>query len=172
MRDRTHLFSRPRQRTSLLQSGTSLLELVITLAILAILTAAVLPMTANTVKSRREVELRRALRELRESIDRFNRIEYVLFQGQRIPIEDRTPSGFPKKLNILYEGFIPAGQVNDKKVYHLRRLPIDPMTGTAEWGIRSSTDEPDDYSTNGDDVFDVYSLSEGTAMDGTKYKTW
>lgn len=154
------------------QSGTSLLELIVTLAILAILTASALPLTANAVKSRRETELRYALREIRDSIDRFNRLEYVQWQGQRVPIEERTPSGYPKKLNILYEGFIPVGQINGKKVYYLRRLPIDPMTGKAEWGIRSSTDEPNSGSTNGDDVFDVYSLSDGTALNGAKYREW
>ncbi len=73
---------------------------------------------------------------------------------------------------MLHEGFVPVGQVNGKKVYYLRRLPVDPITGRAEWGLRSSTDEPDTSRTNGDDVFDVYSLAEGKALNGTKYREW
>ncbi|MBX7223254.1 MAG: prepilin-type N-terminal cleavage/methylation domain-containing protein [Blastocatellia bacterium] len=154
------------------QGGVSLLELIITLAILAILTAAALPLTANAVKGRREAELRYALREIRDAIDRYRRVERDQFADQRIPIENRTPSGYPKKLEILHEGFIQVGQVNGKKTYYLRRLPKDPMTGNTEWGLRSSTDEPDSSSTNGDDVYDVYTLSEGTGLNGTKYREW
>jgi general secretion pathway protein G len=89
-----------------------------------------------------------------------------------VPIQERTPTGYPKKLDILVEGFVPANRVDDKKIRFLRRLPVDPMTGVAEWGVRSSTDDPDTESTNGEDVFDVYSLSEGKGLNGTKYKEW
>lgn len=156
-----------------LESGLSLLELILTIAILAMLAAATLPLAQNTVKRNREIELRRALREIRTAIDRFKALnDSTNPPGQLIPIQERTQSGYPKKLEVLYEGFIPANRVDDQKLRLLRKLPIDPMTGEADWGIRSSTDDPDSIGGNGDDVFDVYSKSDGIALNGTKYSEW
>lgn len=153
--------------------GLSLLELILTLAILSVLAAATLPLAQNTVKRNREIELRRALREIRTAIDRFKALnDSTNPPGQLIPIQERTQSGYPKKLEVLYEGFVPANRVDDQKIRFLRRLPIDPMTGDDDWGTRSSTDEPDSLGTNGDDVFDVYSKSDGIALDGSKYSEW
>ncbi len=152
--------------------GLTLLELVITLGILAILVSAALPLTSNAVKGRREQELRQALREMRDALDRFNRIEYGQFGGQRVPIEERTPSGYPKKLDLLFDGFVPVGRVDGKKVYYLRRVPVDPLTGKREWGFRSSTDAPDASSTTGEDVFDVYSLSTDKGLNDIPYREW
>ena len=132
-----------------------------------------LPLAYNTVKRNREMELRRALRELRSAIDAYREFHFSgLPPGQFIPIQERTQSGFPKTLEILSDGFVPANRVDDKKKRFLRRMPIDPMTGEAKWGVKSSTDDPDSSSTNGEDVFDVFSLSDGKALNGSKYKDW
>jgi general secretion pathway protein G len=155
------------------QSAFSLVELIITLAILAMLAASALPLATNTVRRNREIELRRALRELRIGIDQYKAFsDSTIPQGQLIPIQERTPSGYPKNLEILVEGFVPANKIDDKKKRFLRRIPVDPTTGKAEWGIKSTTDDPDAESTNGEDVFDVFSLSDGKALNGSKYREW
>ena len=155
------------------ESAFSLIELIITLAILAMLAAVALPLAVNTVRRNREIELRRGLRELRMAIDRYKQYnDSSTPPGQFIPIQERTPTGFPKKLEILVDGFVPANRVDDKKIRFLRRMPVDPMTGEAEWGVKSSTDDPEDDSTNGEDVFDVYSKSDGTGLNGMKYREW
>lgn len=153
--------------------GLTLLELIITLAILAMLAAATLPLAFNTVKRNREVELHRALRELRNGIDSYKRYsDQTNPTGQLIPIEERTLTGYPKTLEILVKGFTPANQVEDKKLRFLRKIPIDPTTGKADWVVTSSTDDPDSVSSNGEDVFDVHSKSDGVGLNGTKYKDW
>ncbi|HKV40986.1 MAG TPA: type II secretion system protein [Blastocatellia bacterium] len=154
-------------------SGFTFLELVITITILSILTAAAVPMVRNSVKREREIELRLALRQLRTAIDAYH--HYNEFTGgNAIPIELRTPSGYPKDLNILVDGFIPANVVGTSgaKVRFLRRIPIDPMTGNKEWGLRGYKDEPDSTSWGEEDVFDVYTKSDGQALNGTKYRDW
>ncbi len=153
------------------QRGSSLLEMIITLAILAILTSAALPLARTAARSRQETELRRALREIRFAIDRYKEFNDQT-GGQRTPVELRTPSGYPKNLAVLYEGFVPVGNVDGRKVFFLRRLPLDPMTGKADWQIRSSQDDPDSALSMGDDVFDVRSRSTATALDGTRYDEW
>jgi general secretion pathway protein G len=153
--------------------GFTLLEIIIVITILSILTAAAVPMVRNSVKRQREEDLRLALRQLRQAIDRYK--EYNdRSNGGAIPLEFKTPSGYPKELNILVEGFIPANVVGTSgaKVRFLRRLPEDPMTGNTNWGLRSYKDDPGTTSWGGDDVFDVYSKSDGTALNGTKYKDW
>jgi general secretion pathway protein G len=155
------------------QSGLSLLELIVTLAILAMLASATLPLAYNTVKRNREIELRRGLRELRTAIDAYKRYnDSTVPPGQLIPIQERTPTGYPKNLEILVKGFTPANRVDDKKLRFLRKIPVDPMTGKDEWKLTSSTDDPESDSTNDEDVFDVRSKSEGTALNGTKYRDW
>ena len=155
------------------QSGFTLLEIIIVITILSVLTAAAVPMVRNSVKRGREIELRIALRQIRQAIDRYR--EYRdKFGDNAIPIEWKTQSGYPKELKILVEGFIPANVVgtSGNRIRFLRRLPIDPMTGKADWALRSYKDRPDSTSWGGDDVFDVYSKSTEAALDGTKYKDW
>lgn len=154
-------------------SGFSLLELVIVLTIMAILAAGTYPLLRNSVRREREVELRESLRSIRKAID-----DYKKFNdqsgGQAIPIEDRTKSGYPKTLKILADGFIPANVVGTEgnKVRFLRRLPLDPMTGTDDWGLRGTSDDADSSSWSGEDIFDVRTKSDGTALDGTRYRDW
>ena len=155
------------------RSGFTLLELIIVITILSVLTAAAVPMVRNSVKREREAELRVALRQLRQAIDRYS--DYATKQPNAIPLEFKTPPPFyPKDLKILVEGFIPANTVglSGNRVRFMRRLPIDPMTGNTEWGLKSYKDSPDSNSWGGEDVFDVYSKSDGTALNGTKYKDW
>jgi len=146
--------------------GYSLVELAIVATMILILTAMIVPVTRFQIVRQKESELKFALRQMREAIDEFKRLSD---QGL-IPVELDT-EGYPKTLEKLVEGVEIVGQVKKKKKF-LRKLPIDPMTGKAEWGIRSYQDEPDSRSWGRQNVYDVYSLSDGTALDKTKYKDW
>ena len=148
------------------QAGYSLAELVMVAAVMIILAATVLPVARYTHKRAREIELRTALREMRYAIDEHKRYS----DAGLIPIELGT-DGYPKELEVLVEGVPLVGQV-DKKVRFLRRIPRDPMTGGEEWGMRSYQDEPDSESWGGEDVYDVYSLSGGTGLNGVPYDEW
>src|SRR2546421_693593 len=130
-------------------------------------------MVRNSVKRDRETELRLALRQLRQAIDAYKKFNDDS-GGAAIPIEYKTQTGYPKELKILVEGFIPANQVgtSGNRKRFLRRIPIDPMTGGTEWGLRSFKDQPTSSSWGGEDVFDVYTKSDGTALNGTRYKDW
>ena len=155
-------------------SGFTILELIIVITILSVLTAAAIPMVRNSVKRERETELRLALRQIRQAIDRYKKLHDDT-NGTAIPIEWKTQSGYPKELKLLYEGFIPANVVgtSGSKVKFLRRLPIDPMTGEREWGLRAYKDEPGSNSWGGEDIFDVYSKSNETSLNGkSRYNEW
>jgi general secretion pathway protein G len=153
--------------------GFTLLEMIIVIIILSVLTSAAIPLVRNTVRRERETELRIALRELRRAIDEYKKFHDET-RGTAIPIEWKTQSGYPKTLELLVEGFIPANTVgtSGNRKRFLRRLPIDPMTGQAEWGMRSYQDKHDSTSWGGDDVFDVYSRSTQTALNGSRYNEW
>ncbi len=155
------------------RSGFTLLEIIIVITILSVLTAAAIPMVRNTVKREREAELRLALRQIRQAIDRY-KLYHDQSNGTAIPIEWKTPTGYPKELKLLVDGFTPANVVgtSEARVRFMRRLPDDPATGTKDWGMRSYKDKPDSTSWGGEDVWDVYSKSDGTALNGTKYKDW
>jgi len=152
--------------------GTTLLELIVATGILMILATAALPLTRVTIKRGREVELRRELREMRDAIDRYkDKADRGL-----IKVEADT-EGYPPDLDTLVKGVqvggnAPGGTVAGETVRFLRRIPQDPMTGRSEWGMRSARDDPGTSSWGGKNVFDVYSLSQGTALDGTKYADW
>jgi general secretion pathway protein G len=148
----------------------SYLELIAVATIVGILASAVLPLGRVAVKRQRELELRRALRELRErGIDRYKQ---AVEQGQIGGTDVKLGSeGYPPDLEILVKGVNRVGAL-DRKLKFLRRIPVDPMTGTAEWGLRCYQDDPDSTSWCGDNVFDVYSKSTAKALDGTTYNTW
>ena len=145
--------------------GFTVAELVMVAAIVAIMAAIALPTARFTMQRERESELRLDLRLMRTAIDDY---KHLSDQGM-IQVELGT-EGYPKELEDLVKGVAIVGQLNKKKF--LRRVPIDPMTGKAEWGFRSYQDEMDSTDWGGQDVYDVYSLSKGTALDGTKYKDW
>jgi general secretion pathway protein G len=148
------------------------------IAVLTIFTAAVIPVTKNTVKRQREIELRRALRELRTAIDRYRQIaDSGLIKSTEITPSEQCMGGgvgtgcYPPELDVLVKG-VPLSRGVDRRIKLLREIPVDPMTGKAEWGKRSFRDDPDSRSWGGQNVFDVYSLSDGLALDGTRYRDW
>lgn len=150
--------------------GFTILEIIISVIILSILTAAAVPMVRNSVKRQREIELRIALRQLRQAIDRY--IDYASTHQNEIPIELKTPPPYcPKDLKVL-EGFERANTATPSKVRFIRKIPTDPLTDSDDWGKRSYKDDPTATSWGGEDVFDVHSKSDGTALNGTKYKDW
>ncbi len=147
------------------QRGFTVAELVMVAALISILAAIAVPTGKFLVKRERETELRLALRLMRNAIDEHKRLAD---QGM-IQIELGT-EGYPKELEVLVDGVDIVGQ--EVKRRFLRRIPVDPMTGEAEWGLRSYQDDPDSTSWGGQNVYDVHSLSDATALDGTKYKDW
>jgi len=147
--------------------GISYVELMVCVAIIMVLAAAVIPMTRIGVKRQKEIELKAALRDMRRAIDQYK----IATDSGRIIVEDLDSEGYPLELEMLVEGADEVGQV-DRKVKFLRRLPNDPFNSGGEWGLRSYQDEFDSDSWGRENVFDVYSQSEGKALDGTYYKDW
>src|SRR3954471_18532089 len=145
------------------EHGLTLVELIVAIAILAILTSAAVPLARTTVRREKERELRRDLWEMRDAIDRYkDAADRGAFQ-----IKVGT-EGYPPDLDTLVDGV----DVQGKKVRFLRHIPTDPMTGKAEWNLRSMQDDPKSTSWGGQNVFDVTTKSEATALDGTKYNEW
>jgi general secretion pathway protein G len=143
----------------------TLIELIIASSILLVLATAALPVVRFTIVRPKEAELRRALREIRDAIDHYK--DYA--DRNLIPVKAGS-EGYPPDLETLVKGQ-PLG-MSDKKVRFLRRIPIDPMTGRAEWNLQAVQDDPDSTSWGGNDVFEVHSKSQGTALDGTHYADW
>jgi general secretion pathway protein G len=137
---------------------------------LLILASAVLPLAQVTSQRQKEAELRRNLREVRTAIDKF---KDAVDTGQ-IPTTELRPDneGYPPDLDTLVEGVAAANDASGRKLKYLRRIPIDPLTNSNEWGMRSYQDKPDSTSWGGQNVFDIYSKSDGTGLDGTKYRDW
>jgi general secretion pathway protein G len=145
------------------ERGLTLVELIVTVAILSILASAAAPMVLLNVKRDRERVLRRDLWEMRDAIDHYKDAAdsgYV-----QIKVDS---NGYPSDLETLVNGI----DIRGKKVRFLRRIPVDPMTGKAEWGLSSMQDDPSADSYGGQSVFDVHSKSQGTGLDGSKYSTW
>jgi len=147
--------------------GMTLVELIVAFTILALLSTLTVPLARYKVKRDKERDLRYALREVRTAIDRY---KDASDQG-KIQVKVGT-DGYPEDLNVLVEGVTLVGNVTGAKIKFLRRIPIDPMTGKAEWGKRSSQDDPKSNSWGGQNVFDVYSTSMERARDGTPYSEW
>ncbi len=155
--------------------GLSLIELVVTVTILAILAAVVLPSAEMTAKRLKELELRRELRTMRTALDDFKKTYDKAVDEKKI-VASMNKSGYPETLQQMVEGYDFGGALNYKKKF-LRRIPVDPFNPPKpgeepKWGLRSYTDEPDSTSWGGEDVYDIYSLSEETAIDGSHYKDW
>ena len=143
--------------------GFTLIELIVATAILVILTGMIIPLARLSIKREKERELRYDLWMMRDAIDRYkDAADRGAFQ-----IKVGT-EGYPPDLDTMVTGV----DVGGKKVRFLRKVPVDPMTGKNEWGMRSMQDDPTSDSWGGQNVFDVFTKSEGTALDGTKYKEW
>jgi general secretion pathway protein G len=180
------------------QAGMTLLELIIACGILLVLSSAALPMARVTVKRQREAELRRSLREMRDAIDRYKndadknliRTEVgsqnyppdldTLVSGVAVSVGGTAQIGVSAAALAAASGSAQGGGLSSptsttelpSKVRYLRKIPVDPTTGKAEWGLRAIQDDPDSHSWGGHNVFDVYSLSTDAAMDGTNYGDW
>ena len=143
--------------------GFTLIELIAAIAILTILTLMAVPVARVTIMREKERQLRQDLWEMRDAVDRYHDAA-----GRNAFQTKVGTEGYPESLEALVKGV----DVQGKKLRFLRRIPVDPMTGNTEWGLRSMQDEPDSDSWGGQNVFDVYTKSQGTGLDGTKYKDW
>lgn len=151
--------------------GVSLVELVCVSAILVILAGVAFPVVATIQRRHKELELRQALRTIRTAIDDYRRVvgeNPALASGLTV---NAQCEGYPCELEDLVNG-IDTGEVKERKLKFLRRIPVDPMTGTTEWGMRSAKQEPDSLTWDHLYVFDVHTLSEGVDADGTAYSRW
>lgn len=146
--------------------GLTLVELIATVTIVSILAAGALPLAKITIKRQKEIELRQVLRKMRSAIDR-----YKDYADLGIIEVKYATEGYPADLEILVQGVTQLNAV-DKRIRFLRRIPIDPMTGNQDWGLRSSQDSWDSTSYGGQNVYDVYSKSNGIALDESKYSEW
>jgi general secretion pathway protein G len=152
------------------QSGLTLIEMVATVVILLCVTSVALPLSVNAVRRGKELRLRRALNSMRAAIDEYNKYA----KANAIQAWDPDWEMYPKDLDMLVEGVevTMPNSPTPKTVQFLRQIPVDPMTGQATWGTRSYQDDPGETSTGGENLYDVYSLSMATALDGSLYSEW
>jgi general secretion pathway protein G len=145
------------------ERGLTLIELIVAMTIMVILTGAALPVARTAIRREKERNLRQALWEMRDAIDRYKDAA----DNQKFQVKLGS-EGYPPDLETLVTGV----DIGGKKVRFLRKIPKDPMTGNTEWGMRSMQDDPKSTSWGGQSVFDVFTKAEGTALDGTKYQDW
>lgn len=152
------------------ETGFTFVELLVVSTLLLILASAVMPLARVTMQRQREAELRRDLREMRTAIDKF---KDAADAGAIAPTEIQAGSeNYPPSLEVLVNGVTKNNDATGVKLKFLRRIPMDPITHSTDWGLRSYQDKPDSTSWGGSNVFDVYTKSDGKALDGTKYKDW
>ncbi len=152
------------------QRGFTFIELLVVTSIVLILASAIQPLARVTIQRTREAELRRVLRDMRTAIDKF---KDAADAGQIPTTELKANSeGYPPDLQTLVDGVSVANDATGRKLKFLRRIPMDPTMGDDEWGLRAYQDKPDSSSWSGQNVYDVYSKNQGTALDGTKYRDW
>ncbi len=159
-----------RQRLLASRAGFTFVEVLIVSAMLLILASAAMPLAKVTMRRQREIELHRALREMRLAIDKY---KDAVDTGQIASTDVKLGSeGYPPDLQTLVDGVHKAGDASGAKLKFLRRIPMDPITHSTEWGLRAYQDAPDARSWGGQNVFDVYCKSEAKALDGTTYRDW
>ena len=152
------------------ERGYTFVELIVVSAIVMILASAIMPLAKVSATRQREAELRRTLREIRTAIDKYKDAADTGVIGS---LDIKVGSeGYPPDLETLIEGVTPQNDASGRKLKYLRKIPIDPMTHSTEWGLRSYQDKPDSTRWGGQNVFDVHTTFEGTALDGTKYRDW
>jgi general secretion pathway protein G len=150
--------------------GYTFVELLVVATIILILASAIMPLARVTSTRQREAELRRSLREMRTAIDKF---KDAADAGQIGSLDLKAGAeGYPADLEMLVEGVTAANDATGRKLKFLRRIPVDPMTRTTDWGLRSYQDQSDATRWGGQNVFDVHTTFQGTALDGTKYRDW
>jgi general secretion pathway protein G len=150
------------------RSGMTLVELIVAFTILLVLTSMAVPLARNNVRRLKERQLREALKEIHTAIDKYK----DMADGGKLGIQKQDSYGYPESLQALVDGVKGSGQAADTKLKFLRRIPIDPMTNTRDWGLRSMQDDPMSTSWGGQNVFDVYTKSMDKAADGTPYSDW
>ncbi len=163
---RSRSFTAHGSRLTAHESGFTVVELAIVAAMIAILTAMIVPMARYSARRQDEIELRYQLRLMRDAIDKYKQYSDLGLIPKQLGTE-----GYPPELKDLVEGVTLVGQL-DKKQKFLRKIPVDPMTKKPEWGLRSFQDEPDSMAWGGQNVYDIYSLSDARSIDGTYYKDW
>jgi len=155
------------------KKGFTLVEMLVTLTIVSILALAILPLAKTAVKREKEITLKRNLRMMREAIDAYKKLA-----DEKAFEFDEDTEGYPPDLETLVEGIeakVKANEENEevtKVIKFMRRIPKDPMTNSYDWGLRSYQDDPDSDIWGGENIYDVFTKSPGTALDGTKYKEW
>jgi general secretion pathway protein G len=149
------------------ERGLTMIELLVAIAILVILAGAVVPVAKFAVKRQRELDLRRSLRTIRTAIDTYKKF----CDTGAIAKEGLDSECYPPDLDVLVKG-VENNKAVGQKIKFMRRIPLDPMTKTYDWGMRSYQDDSDSTSWGRENVYDVYTTSGGTALDGTKYKDW
>ncbi len=149
------------------QRGLTYVELLVTVAVLAILTAAVIPIAKTGMRRQKEIELRHALRKIRTAIDQFK--EFC--DNGMIQKEGLDSECYPPELEVLVEGVSQVGTI-DKKLKFLRRIPKDPFSNSIDWGLRSYQDDHDSTSWGRQNVYDVFTEFDAIDLDGTEYQTW
>ena len=150
--------------------GYSFVELLVVSALLVILASAAVPLSQVTVQRQRETELRRALREIRVAIDRYkDAVDLGVIGGSDVEVGSE---GYPPDLETLVEGVEVLSDATGRRMKFLRRVPVDPMTRSTEWGLRAYQDQPSATRWGGGNVYDVYSRSDGAGLDGTRYRVW
>ena len=150
--------------------GYTFVELLVVSTIILILASAIMPLAKVTARRHRESELRRALREMRTAIDKY---KDAVDNGLIGSVDVKAGSeGYPPDLETLVDGVSVANDASGRKLKFLRRVPVDPLTNSTDWGLRAYADKPDSTSWGGGNVYDVYSKAEGTGLDGTKFKDW
>src|SRR3954447_15497325 len=159
-----------RTRSSRSAGGYTFVELLVVATIVMILASAIMPLAKVTARRTREAELRRSLREIRTAIDQYKDAADL---GQIGSLDIKVGSeNYPPDLQTLVDGVTAANDATGRKLKFLRHIPVDPMTHGTQWGLRSYQDKPDSTHWGGQNVFDVYTTFEGTALDGSKYKDW
>ena len=152
------------------ERGFTFVEMLVVVALVAVLASAVMPLAKVTIQREREAELRRALREMRTAIDKYkDAVDMGLIGSTDIRAGSE---GYPPDLDTLVEGVTKANDATGIKLKFLRRIPMDPITHSTDWGMRSYQDKPDATTWGGQNIYDVYSKADGVALDGTKYRDW
>ncbi len=158
------------KRRTRLDGGFTFIELLVVTTILLILSAAAMPLARVTIQRQKEIELHRALREIRTAIDKYkDAVDQGVIGGTDVKVGSE---GYPADLDTLVEGVTPLNDATGRKLKFLRRIPFDPITRSNEWGMRSYQDSPTATSWGRQNVFDVYTKSDGVGLDGTKYRDW